>query len=158
LEIRKIKKSDNAAVGKLIRTVMPEFGAAGPGFAIHDPEVDQMFETYNEPRSGFFVIEEKGEIFGCGGIGPLAGGDGHTCELRKMYFLPALRGKGFGQKLLNLCLEEAKKLKYKTCYLETLAAMTQARKLYEQTGFKKLGAPLGATGHFGCNSWYSLNL
>ena len=35
--LRPITPADDAAVANIIRTVMPEFGAGGPGFAIHDP-------------------------------------------------------------------------------------------------------------------------
>src|SRR5690606_41202506 len=38
MTIRKIRPEDNAAVASIIRTVMPEFGASGQGFAIHDRE------------------------------------------------------------------------------------------------------------------------
>ena len=41
---------DNAAVATVIRTVMPEFGACGEGFAINDPEVDYMHRAYAAPR------------------------------------------------------------------------------------------------------------
>ena len=40
LKLRPIQPQDDAAVASIIRTVMPEFGADGPGFAIHDPEVN----------------------------------------------------------------------------------------------------------------------
>ena len=40
--IRTITQADDAAMATIIRTVMPEFGAVGSGFAISDPEVDWM--------------------------------------------------------------------------------------------------------------------
>ena len=40
--IRPIEPRDDAAMAAIIRAVMPEFGADGPGFAIHDAEVDTM--------------------------------------------------------------------------------------------------------------------
>ena len=40
--IRPIEPRDDAAIAAIIRAVMPEFGADGPGFAIHDAEVDAM--------------------------------------------------------------------------------------------------------------------
>lgn len=43
--IRPIEARDNVAVASIIRTVMPEFGADGPGFAIHDAEVDAMYQA-----------------------------------------------------------------------------------------------------------------
>jgi putative acetyltransferase len=39
-------------------------------------------------------------------------------------------------------------------YLETLKTMTAARRLYESFGFEPRLAPLGATGHFGCDAWF----
>lgn len=47
---------------------------------------------------------------------------------------------------------------YRECYLETLAQMDRARDLYERFGFLPLEAPMGDTGHFGCNRWYALSL
>lgn len=132
---------------------MPEFGASGPGFAINDPEVDRMTESYAPPMAGYWVIESDGRIQGGGGFAQLEGGPEGVCELRKMYFLPELRGLGLGAKLLSLVLEEAKCAGFRQCYLETLENMHQARSLYEKLGFVKLAAPMGSTGHFGCNSW-----
>ena len=51
LELRPIRPADRAGVAHLIRTVMPEFGAKGPGFAILDPEVDDMFGAYRGPKA-----------------------------------------------------------------------------------------------------------
>jgi putative acetyltransferase len=156
--IRKIVKTDNAAVADLIRKVMPEFGATKEGFAIHDAEVDDMHGTYSTKKSIYFVLEKDGKVVGGAGIAPLQGGDKATCELRKMYFFPEARGFGLGQKLLELCLEEAKKFGFRKCYLETLERMHQAQSLYKSFGFKPLCKPMGNTGHFGCDSWYLKDL
>jgi putative acetyltransferase len=154
LEIRKIQKSDDSEIEEIIRQVMTEHGASGAGFAIHDPEVRHMTKSYSKKGSSYFVITDGKRILGGGGIGLLDGTDGSVCELRKMYFLPELRGLGMGKRLLELCLSEAKRLGYKKCYLETLKSMQIARNLYEKMGFEKRCAPLGNTGHFGCDSWY----
>lgn len=152
--IRPIKESDSHALANIIRTVMPEFGASGKGFAIHDVEVDDMHGTYTLPRSAYFVCEESGEILGGGGVAPLAGGDADTCELKKMYFLPQGRGKGLGQKVLDHCLTAAKEIGFTWCYLETFNTMKQAMKLYEKNGFEKIPGPCGSTGHFACDTFY----
>ena len=158
--IRRIRAADRAAVARLIRTVMPEFGAQGPGFAINDPEVDDMFGAYQQPRSAYFVVTRLTEETVCGGGGyaPLLGGDNATCELRKMYFLPEIRGLGIGQNVLAECLAGARRAGFTRMYLETLAAMSQARALYERNGFSRLQRPMGETGHFGCNSFYLRDL
>jgi putative acetyltransferase len=152
--MRPIEPRDDAAVAAVIRSVMPEFGAAGPGFAIHDPEVNGMWAAYQGPRSRYFVVEKEGRVVGGAGFAPLEGGEAGTCELRKMYFLPEARGGGVGSAMLGLCLEEAKRCGYQRCYLETLSTMTAAQKMYMRHGFEKIGAAKGATGHFGCDCWY----
>lgn len=162
--IRSVRRTDRAAVARLIRVVMPEFGAKGPGFAINDPEVDDMPRAYRAPRSAYFVVtrcdEKSGReaVVGGGGYAPLEGGDGATCELRKMYFLPEVRGLGLGQEVLGRCLAGARRAGFARMYLETLSGMTQARALYEKNGFRSLARPLGATGHFGCNAFYMKRL
>jgi len=153
--LRRIRPQDDAAVCALIRRVMPEFGARGPGFALSDPEVEAMCAAYQAPRSEYWVVERGGRVVGGGGYAPLSGGDGSTCELRKMYFLPALRGLGVGARLLATILDGAAAEGYATCYLETLTGMDRARTLYEGFGFQRLDAPMGDTGHFSCNRWYA---
>lgn len=153
--LRPIEPRDDAAVASIIRTVMPEFGASGPGFAIHDAEVDTMCAVYRLPRSAYFVVEVDGVVVGGGGVAPLSGGDPGTCELRKMYFLPSARGIGAGRALLETCLATAKQIGFTRCYLETLNSMTQARRLYEGAGFTRLEKACGATGHFSCDAWYA---
>lgn len=156
--IRPIEPRDDPAVAAIIREVMPSFGACGPGFAINDPEVDHMSRAYAAARSAYFVVEEDGKVIGGGGIAPLEGGDGDTCELRKMYFLPVARGRGLGERMMRLCLDRARQFGFRRCYLETLTGMDGARRLYERVGFGRLDGPLGETGHFSCDQHYLLEL
>lgn len=156
--IRPLRVEDDAAVAAIIRTVMTEFGADGPGFAIHDAEVDAMSTAYDRPRSAYFVVEVDDTVLGGGGVAPLEGGPEDVCELRKMYFLPAARGLGVGASLLRRCLESARESGFRACYLETLAGMEAAQRLYVRSGFKRIPAAMGETGHFSCNAFYLLDL
>jgi putative acetyltransferase len=158
MTIRRIKEDDNPQVAAIIRTVMPEFGASGTGFAIHDKEVDNMYAAYTRARCAYFVCEDNGKIIGGGGVAPLEQGEANTCELKKMYFLPEGRGKGLGQQVLNKCLEAAQVIGFEYCYLETFNTMKQAMKLYEKNGFEKIPGPCGNTGHFACDTFYKKRL
>lgn len=156
--IRPIQAGDDAAMAAIIRAVMPEFGAVGDGFAINDPEVDWMHRAYSASGCAYFVLEREGVVIGGGGVAPLTGAEADVCELRKMYFLPAARGLGAGRAMMTRCLDAARTLGYRRCYLETLRGMDAAMNLYKRTGFQPLNAPMGATGHGGCNRFYLLNL
>jgi putative acetyltransferase len=152
--IRPIQPSDDAAIASIIRTVMTSFGASGPGFAIHDPEVSVMSAAYARAGAAYFVVAYEHRVIGGGGIAPLDGGETETCELRKMYFLPEARGLGLGRAILERCLAHARSLGYRRCYLETLTGMDAAQALYAKMGFVRIDGPRGCTGHHGCDRFY----
>lgn len=153
MKIRLIEKQDNEQVAKVIRTVLEEFNVPKVGTAYADPQLDSMFETYQESRSAYFVIENEGKIIGCAGIAPLANGTPEVCELQKMYFLPETRGLGLGTQMMEICLAKAKELDFEKCYLETMPYMEAAQKLYKKSGFEYLDGPMGCTGHSSCPVW-----
>lgn len=156
--LRLITPSDNFGIQAVIQTVMTSFGCVGEGYSINDAEVRDMHAHYQAPRHRYFVVMENDHVVGGAGIAPLAGSDVTTCELRKMYLLPECRGKGYGEALMKACLDFAREAGFTNCYLETLASMRAARSLYEKWGFKTLPAPLGVTGHHGCDVWMALKL
>ena len=158
-QLRPIYKEDNVIVAKIIRETMSQFGCVGEGYAYVDPELDDIHTAFSGERSRFWVLENDiGEVIGCGGIAPLKNGSIDTCELQKLYFLDAARGKGFGRKLTELCLKTAKELGYKKCYLETVERMTAANAMYQKMGFQKLCGNMGDTGHCSCDSYYVKDL
>ncbi|RZJ64153.1 MAG: GNAT family N-acetyltransferase [Flavobacterium sp.] len=153
IEIRKITQDDNADVARIIRETLVEYGAPKVGTAYADPELDRMFETYNVPKSVYFVLTENGNVIGSAGIAPLANADESICELQKMYFSKQARGRGFGKMMMAKCLEAARDFGYEKCYLETLPYMNEAQALYRKSGFRNIERPLGGTGHTSCTVW-----
>ncbi len=158
LTIRKIRKEDNPEMALIIREVLPECGAPTEGTAYADPELDRMYETYQQPGCIYWVIDDGQRIWGGGGIAPLRGGPGGVCELQKMYFKSELRGHGQGKALLKLALEKAREMGYDRCYLETMPYMDRAMGLYRHFGFRDLSGPAGDTGHTACQVWMELDL
>lgn len=156
--IRPIEPRDDAAIARIIRTVLESFEMTGEGSAIRDREVDSMNSAYSSPGSRYLVVERDGRTVGGAGFGCLNQGDGTIAELRKMYLLPEARGCGMGRRLLSAVLNEARLAGYKTMYLETIHKMAAARGLYESFGFKPRESPLGCTGHTDCEIWYTLDL
>jgi putative acetyltransferase len=70
-----------------------------------------------------------------------------------MYLTPSARGTGLGKKLIATCLDEAKKIGFTKVYLETMPELKKAVSVYEKFGFIYLDAPMGNTGHNGCDIW-----
>ncbi|CNF40969.1 GNAT family N-acetyltransferase [Yersinia intermedia] len=151
LLVRPITVADNLAIANVIRDVSAEFGlTADKGYTVSDPNLDHLFELYNQPRSAYWVIEVDGNIAGGGGVAPLSGGEADLCELQKMYFLPILRGKGLAKQLALQALAFARQQGFGRCYLETTASLTSAIGLYEKLGFEHIDCSMGNTGHVDC--------
>ncbi|MEZ9198147.1 GNAT family N-acetyltransferase [Shewanella sp. 10N.286.54.B9] len=156
--IREITAADNAAMAQIIRDVSAEYGlTADKGYGVSDPTLDNLSEVYQQSNACYWVIELDGQLLGGGGIAPLNNQAG-VCELQKMYFSQALRGKGFARRLALQAINFATEQGFDACYLETTANLTQAIKLYESLSFKHLDSPLGNTGHDACEITMLLKL
>ncbi|WP_442788045.1 GNAT family N-acetyltransferase [Flavobacterium sp. SUN052] len=151
--IRAIQPEDNQQIANVIRQVFISDDYPKTGTAFADSQLDFMFETYNKPKSIYFVVEDGGKIIGGAGISQLDNSEENICELQKMYFLQEARGKGIGFEMIQKCLQNATAFGYEKCYLETLPEMLNAQKLYKKVGFEYLCEPLGGTGHTSCPVW-----
>jgi putative acetyltransferase len=153
VEIRPICRQDNRELAGIIRATLAEFGANKPGTVYYDESTDRLSEVFDRKDSAYYVLLWNGEIAGGAGIFPTRGLPEGTCELVKMYLMPHARGRGFGYELLIRCSRFAAEFGYRKMYLETLPELSLAISLYERFGFQRLDAPLGNTGHTGCNIW-----
>jgi len=151
--IRNIVADDNAAMAAIIRNSLQEFDAAKPGTVYYDETTDHLSDLFTSPASQYFVIEKDGEIAGGGGYYPTEGLPEKTCELVKLYVSKKFRKKGFGEKLLQTCMEESRKAGYEKLYLESMPELTSALPLYEKNGFTYLSHSMGNSGHNGCEIW-----
>ena len=153
IQIRMIEQTDNAALAKIIRSTLAEFGANQPGTVYYDDATDHLFELFQQPLSIYFIATINDEMVGGGGIYPTEGLPEKTCELVKMYLLPVARGKGIGKIIMDNCLQKGTAFGFENVYLETMPELQQAIKVYEKFGFEYLKGPLGNSGHFGCSKW-----
>lgn len=151
--IRPIERHDNAAIARIIRSTLEEFGANHTGTVYYDASTDALFELFQKKGATYFVAEAEDILVGGGGIFPTDGLDADTCELVKMYLLPAARGAGLGRTLIEKNLQWAREAGYKKVYLETMPELKQALKVYAHFGFEYLPGPLGNSGHTGCSLW-----
>ena len=151
--IRPINESDNKHISVILREVLIEMDIPRIGSAYEDPEINNMYESYQSNRSIYFVVEENNKILGGAGVNQLKNGDINICELQKMYFLTVARGKGLGSLMIKKCIDFATKSKFQYCYIETMHNMIKAQKLYKTYGFEFIESPLGNTGHSSCPVW-----
>jgi len=150
---RKVQKSDNQALAKIIRSCFLDFNVPTQGTVYEDPTTDHLSELFTEANSALFVAEENGELCGCCGIFPTEGLPEHCAELVKFYIHKDFRGQGLGKNLMEESIDFAKMSGYKSIYIESLPEFSTAVSIYEKQGFTYLEKPLGNSGHSGCNLW-----
>jgi putative acetyltransferase len=156
--VRRLTLSDEPAMTSIIETTRREYGVQHRTQELLEPSDRDLYTTYLEPRSDFFVVTYAGDVAGGAGIAPLSGAGEETCELQRMYLSPGHRGKGVGQLLLNECLRRAVALRFRNCYAETIWEMKEAIRFYEANGFRHLSIPLGDNGHVHTDCWMILNI
>ena len=81
------------------------------------------------------VIEENGAVVGFAGATVLF----EDSELLRIAVLQSERGKGFGGKLLDILIRNAKERGAEKMFLEVRVSNTAARNLYESRGFSVTG-------------------
>ena len=153
ITLRNINQADNKDIAALIRTVFREFKIDRPGTVYFDPTTDDLYTLFQTPGSEYWIAEDDGLMAGGCGVFPTPGLPQGCAELVKLYLLSDQRGRGTGKLLLEKSIESAKRLGYSQLYLESLPELGKAIGLYEKTGFRFIPAPMGNSGHFGCDIW-----
>ena len=87
------------------------------------------------PEGCFIVIESGGEPVACGGVKRL---DGETGEIKRMYVVPEIRGRGVGRALLAELERRCRELGYGTVRLDTGPDQPGAKALYESAGYRTI--------------------
>lgn len=151
--IRPVKKNDEPALAKIIREAFIEHDAPREGTVYSDPTTDHLFELFRKERSILWVAESEGEVLGCCGVYPTPGLPADCAELVKFYLSAAARGQGVGRELMKKSSQSAQKMGYTSLYIESLPQFSNAINMYVKQGFEQLKAPLGNSGHTGCDIW-----
>lgn len=157
--IRPIHVGESEAAAAVIRACLKGLNADGLGCSGTDPVLADLVSAYTAPRHLFLVVVDPWDrVLGTGALAPLRGGGEDVCELQKMYLLPDCRGLGLGRTLLVKLLSFAREQGFSLCYLETLAQMEDAARLYRAAGFRPRTGALGATGHGMADRFYEKSL
>jgi putative acetyltransferase len=137
LTLRPATNHDRPAIEQLVFAVLTEHALA-PDPNDTDADLRDIEAAYTT-RGGLFdvLVSPVGEILGTVGLHPTAPA---TCELRKMYLHPSIRGQGHGRRLLEHALAQARELGFSRVTLETANVLEKAIRLYEAYGFREYPA------------------
>ena len=132
ISVRMATNDDCENVRNLVFGILREYGLEPDRGGI-DKDLDDIEASYINRGGLFEVIENKdGKLLGTVGLHPI---NDKQIELRKMYFLPELRGRGIGKITLKRMITAAKEMGCDQLVLETASALKEAIGLYTKFGF-----------------------
>ena len=132
-----VREADPAAFAStaLVRAMEAEIEATyadTPG-SIHS--VGASPEAMTPPAGAFLIVYDGERPVGCGGLRRL---DQRTCEIKRMYVLPAVRGRGLSARLLTALEVRARELGYSVARLDTGVRQPAAKHLYQRSGYRQI--------------------
>ena len=134
--IRDWQKSDRFSAAEVIRQVLVQYGLPWEPLEA-DWDVIEVETAYLAKGGEFWVVEIEGEIVGTAAYYPVKSAR-YRVEIRKMYLLPQVRGRGLGQYLLHQ-LEKAIAIEgFTTIYIETASVLKEAVILYEKNHYQPM--------------------
>ena len=100
-----------------------------------DDELENFPEKYKSPDGEFIIAKENDSVIGCVALKKL---ENKTCEMKRLFVKEEYKGKGIGQKLVEIILKEAKTRNYEKMRLDTLDTMEAALNIYRNNGFYEI--------------------
>ncbi len=121
-----------AQVRELFRRYLAEL-SVDLCFQGFEDELAGLPGAYAPPDGRLLVGRIGGRILGCVALRRI---DGDSCEMKRLYVLPAGRGTGLGRALAVAVIHDARATGYRVMRLDTLDRLHEAMGLYASLGFR----------------------
>jgi GNAT superfamily N-acetyltransferase len=127
---------DSGPGGELARAMRDEIAVMYDGLDLDGEHMPRAGQAELSPPGGLFIVGHLGrEPVCCGGIKRL---DHRTCEIKKMYVVPKLRGMGVARRLLHELEDRARALGYELVRLDTGPKQANAAGLFQSEGYVEI--------------------
>ena len=92
---------------------------------------------YGPPDGRLLLAYCQSQAIGCVALRKV---EERVCEMKRLYLQPAWRGRGWGRRLAEAVLAEARRAGYERMRLDTVDSMIAALELYRSLGFRPIPA------------------
>lgn len=131
--IRDWEPRDRTSSAQIISSVLADYGLNWEPLGA-DRDVLEIEQFYQATGGEFWVIERSGQLVGTGAYYPISRGE-NAVEIRKMYFVPEVRGQGLGRFLLKELEKTIADRGFTQIWIETASVLKEAVRLYETSGY-----------------------
>jgi putative acetyltransferase len=134
--LRAARTEDIVYIREIVFSCLREYGLK-PEPAGKDKDLNDLSKSYFS-RNGFFGVAVEfntNKMVGTFGLFPV---DNTVCELRKIYLVKEVRGRGLGKFILHTSIQMAREKGFKKIVLETVSPLKAAISLYKKYGFKEI--------------------
>jgi GNAT superfamily N-acetyltransferase len=131
IKIREARFSE-PEVQKLVAEALDDLSQRYGGGSGDDTPIS--LTDFDPPAGRFFVAYAGDELVGCGGWRA----HGEDAELKRMFTMPAARGRGVARRLLAAIEESARADGFRRVILETGDKQPEAIALYESRGYVRI--------------------
>jgi len=114
------------------------------GFEGIEQELAALPGDYAPPRGRLLLAlvgrgaAGEGAAAGCAALRPLGEPEEQTCEMKRLYVMPAVRGVGLGRRLAVQLVAEGREAGYRRMRLDSIDFMKEALGLYRALGFREI--------------------
>ena len=102
-----------------------------------DRELATLPGAYAPPRGRLLLAGAPGEAFACIALRPIEVAGVAVGEVKRLFVQPPQRGGGWGRRLAEALIADARAIGYAELKLDTLDWMADARALYARLGFRE---------------------
>lgn len=97
-----------------------------------EQELQTLPGKYGPPHGALILAKVDGKAAGCVALRNISD---DICEMKRLFVRQTYRRLGIGKKLVDMIIEEGRRLGYGYIRLDTLASMKRAVELYQSVGF-----------------------